>query len=819
MSKIEVQQWTSGPPISQDVKSADDSPLPSQPVQMPQEGDTTPLGVKVTRELAVAFNSYLGGDGEKALAGLASLLASSDDPAVLWQASFLKAQILLMMGKAADAEEELEITSKLEFAHFGSALNALALRGEVKVWLEDYEGALTDFAQIVKTIGTWELPIQFHSFPTNRVALYYLTTAKLRAYTGIAGVYIFKEDYLKALAWSKEAERLFNNAHFVVNHPLYGMNDEVHADNYYGRAMNLTFLASATLAITQDIDASEKLFQQADNFYKTLGYSVGQITTAALKARIFNRLGMYDLCYDAGQYAIKLAIEKGMPDYVWRVGILTGKTLLSKGLTDEAEHAFRQAQNGVDAISGTLSTDKAKTRFGVGKSDIIYHLARIDIQKKNWELLFSDLERARARAFVDLLSNQALDKNREAALILEIKELEARILKQRLINMAPGANDPLGVEKEKTFLKIRAEKVAILGKKDPEMADMISIKHTGLSDIQRSLKPGETIAYAIPGKANDNVQFLMVSANSAGIKKLEVTYQNIGQLVGNFATVFELGENNRGIKLKSKKNYSTKGITEDSVIRDIQEAFGISDWQASKKLYLVPSGDLYFVPWGVLDTPFPVVVLPTGSWINRKPQNFKSRSDIVIVGDPSFGGELPQLPGAKKEAIAVGMIYNQAPLIGNRATKHELRSQVGQGVGIIHLATHGLFNSAKPLNSAIFLSSGSKADPLTASEIYEYPLPAKLVILSACETGLGKTIAGDDLLGLTRSFYLGGAISTLSSLWQIEDEGTMEFMKKFHQQSINGDFGTAWVQARDHVKKLGYPASVYAAFILGGATN
>ncbi|MBT7712540.1 MAG: CHAT domain-containing protein [Deltaproteobacteria bacterium] len=818
LKTAEIEEWTANPPLAKEARTATYSPIPQHPITMPKAGDTTPLGVHVTKELEVAFSSYLGGDGEKALAGLATLSDSSDDPAVLWQASFLKAQILLMMGKAAEAEEELEITSRLEIDRFGSDLNALALKGEVKIWLEDYDSALKDFAQIVKTIGTWELPIKFASFPTNRVSLYYLTTAKLRAYTGIAGVYIFKEDYLKALTWSREAERLYNNSHFVVNHPLYGMNDEVHADNYYGRAMNLTFLASATLAISQDINASEKLFQQADGFYTALGYSVGQITVAALKARIFNRLGLHDLCYDAGQHAIRLAIDRGMPDYVWRVGILTGITLLAKGLTDQAEHAFRQAQNGVEAISGNLSTDKAKIRFGVGKADIVYHLARIDIQKKDWPLLFSDLERARARAFVELLSNQALDKKREAGLISEIKTLEAQILKQRLVNMAPGAHDPADIEKEKSLLKTREGKILLLKEKDPELAELISIRQARLSTVQSALKPGETMAYAVPGKANDAVQFLMITSDSASVKKLQVTNKNISQLVENFAIAFELGELNRGIQLKSKKSYSAESVTHESVVRDIKEAFAISQWQVQEKLYLVPSGDLYFIPWGVLETPFPIVTLPTGNWINRKPQPLKRKNDIVVIGDPDFGGELPQLPGAKKEAITVGKIYAHEPLIGNQAQEKNLRTRVGQGVGIIHLATHGIFDSKNPLQSAIFLTANGKADPLTASEIYETPLPAKLVILSACETGLGKTIAGDDLLGLTRSFYLGGAVSTLSSLWQIEDEGTMEFMKKFHQQAVNGDYGTAWVQARDYVKQLGYPASVYGAFVLGGAS-
>lgn len=197
---FEIKQFLEEPPKTSFNKKAKYSPIPQKPLEMPKAGDTTPLGIKFTKELELAFNSYLGGDGEKALSELDRLSKADSNSSVLWQASFLKAQILLMMGRAAAAEEELEKTSKLEKMVFNSDLNTLALKGEIKIWMEDYDGGMEDFAKIVESIGDWELPIQYRTFPTNRQSLYYLTTAKLRAYTGITGVYIFKEEYLKALA-------------------------------------------------------------------------------------------------------------------------------------------------------------------------------------------------------------------------------------------------------------------------------------------------------------------------------------------------------------------------------------------------------------------------------------------------------------------------------------------------------------------------------------------------------------------------------------------------------------------------------------------
>jgi CHAT domain-containing protein len=90
------------------------------------------------------------------------------------------------------------------------------------------------------------------------------------------------------------------------------------------------------------------------------------------------------------------------------------------------------------------------------------------------------------------------------------------------------------------------------------------------------------------------------------------------------------------------------------------------------------------------------------------------------------------------------------------------------------------------------------------------------VILSACETGIGKVEAGDDYLGLPRSFFLGGTSAVLSSLWPVDDEGTREFMEHFHAEMKRGSLAQAWLVARNRLKQAGRPPWVYGAFMLSG---
>ena len=90
-------------------------------------------------------------------------------------------------------------------------------------------------------------------------------------------------------------------------------------------------------------------------------------------------------------------------------------------------------------------------------------------------------------------------------------------------------------------------------------------------------------------------------------------------------------------------------------------------------------------------------------------------------------------------------------------------------------------------------------------------------MLSACETGAGRVVAGDDILGLPRSFYLGGATTVINSLWPVTDEGTLASMTAFHEGLKNGDVGSSWLAARDQLRRAGFPPLVYGAFVVGGS--
>ena len=130
--------------------------------------------------------------------------------------------------------------------------------------------------------------------------------------------------------------------------------------------------------------------------------------------------------------------------------------------------------------------------------------------------------------------------------------------------------------------------------------------------------------------------------------------------------------------------------------------------------------------------------------------------------------------------------------LGADATEERARS-VGRDVPFIHYACHAVINGRFPLDSALVLSipehprEGQDNGLLQAWEIFErMRIDADLVTLSSCDSGLGKEMGGEGLIGLTRAFQYAGARSVLASLWKVDDKATSELMKRFYTHLKTG---------------------------------
>jgi CHAT domain-containing protein len=153
-------------------------------------------------------------------------------------------------------------------------------------------------------------------------------------------------------------------------------------------------------------------------------------------------------------------------------------------------------------------------------------------------------------------------------------------------------------------------------------------------------------------------------------------------------------------------------------------------------------------------------------------------------------GLIPRLPFSRQEAEA---ILSLAPARSRMAALNfqaNRRAATGAALSnyrIVHFATHGLLNAEHPELSGLVLSlvdeQGRAQDGfLRLHEIYNLSLPsAELVVLSACQTGLGKEVRGEGLVGLVRGFMYAGAPRVAASLWKVDDWATAEMMKHFYR--------------------------------------
>jgi CHAT domain-containing protein/predicted negative regulator of RcsB-dependent stress response len=173
--------------------------------------------------------------------------------------------------------------------------------------------------------------------------------------------------------------------------------------------------------------------------------------------------------------------------------------------------------------------------------------------------------------------------------------------------------------------------------------------------------------------------------------------------------------------------------------------------------------------------------------VSPKQELMRSAVEAGIAGEDL---RLQRLPSAGREAREIARLIpgSELMLALDFDASHSTATdpKLGQ-YRIIHFATHGLLNSLHPELSGIVLSLvDERGQPqngfLRLNEIYGMKLPVDMVVLSACQTALGKEIKGEGLVGLTRGFMYAGAARVVASLWKVDDSASAELMKRFYEE-------------------------------------
>ena len=486
----------------------------------------------------------------------------------------------------------------------------------------------------------------------------------------------------------------------------------------------------------------------------------------------------------------------------WIVLLDRARIALSEGQKTTAEDMLKKAIAVIEKHRSTINTEAGRIGFVGDKQAVYSELIALLLVDGCYTEAFAYVERAKARALVDLLASQnnLSERGGQTSTLAQLDQAENKQ------NIVAGADDKEGVSKTRS--------VVLALKKDlrenaPELASLVTVATPATAEIQDKLSANETLLeYYSSG--NDWYVFIVtrqtIIAQKLAAPDLESNITSLRQnITSRNATTF-----NRQSQILYRQLLA-------SALPAVK----------TKKLIIVPHGALHYLPFAALSDGreylidrFSIRMLPSASVLNFLQTRVKKvgAGAALIFGNPKLGDPKYDLNFAQDEALAIGKIIPKSNvLLRSEASETNLK-KYGGNYPIIHLAVHGIFDLDKPLDSALLLAGDKDNDGmLKAGDLYNLSLNADLVTLSACETALGKVATGDDVVGFTRGFLYAGARSLISSLWQVDDQATRDLMVSFYSNLTKMSKDEALREAQIKVKKQ-YPQPFYwAAFLLTGS--
>lgn len=417
----------------------------------------------------------------------------------------------------------------------------------------------------------------------------------------------------------------------------------------------------------------------------------------------------------------------------------------------------------------------------------------------------------------------------EKSLKLQLAYAETRLLKAA----AASNPDSLKVRHLRNqlfeFSKRHSDMIDAFEAEFPEYHQLrYQTRVASIAEIQEYLDPHTALIEYYVG--SDEIFVFLIRKNGVFTDRIEAA-ADLGQLVTRFR---------RSIKKIEKNTYLETGpkLHELLLGRVVGNLSGVS------RLTIVPHAVLNYVPFEALTPSGGASEIADFSKLKYPVRDFdisyhysatlllglsnrgrKSRPDGIAGFAPVFGDSSDQgtlignqlalldtasdvyrsvtvdgvhfsaLPYSEKEVASVVSLFEKKGLPGSafiheEANETNFRDQV-RDFKFIHIATHGLLNEEEPKLSGIIFSpttDGSKQNDgvLFENELYGLNLEADLVVLSSCESGIGKIVRGEGPMALTRGFLFSGADNVVISLWKVLDKNTSRFMVSFYKNILDG---------------------------------
>ena len=476
------------------------------------------------------------------------------------------------------------------------------------------------------------------------------------------------------------------------------------------------------------------------------------------------------------------------PSFVQEVQRRLGLVYRQMGKLPEAEALLRQAVASIEDVRSQLQSEEHREAFVEDKMGAYGNLIGVLFDQRKFAEAFDMSERARARAFLDLLGNRvSLSKGRSAPLIAEEKALQERIVQlkarqelQEGDEEAPQDAPRSGQRALQPELELAREAysafLARVRTQSREQASLMTVEPLSLPEVQKLLGPETALVEYFVGGGRTLVW--VVSRNALRAFRLRIEEAELTKQVSEFRDL--IASRGRLEELRDTAHNLYKML--------LAPVFPAG---LPRELIVVPHRVLHYLPFHAL-MPAPgrhliqdslVSYLSSASLLQfTREKQTAATPAALAVGNPDLQDPRLNLRYAEREAKEVGRQFpGAAVLLRREATKPLTRAQMGPQ-SLIHLATHADLDEEDPLGSALLLTPNSGDDGrLEVQEVFGLDLEANLVILSACDTSLGRLTQGDEVIGLTRAFIYAGTPSVISTLWRVNDRASYELMLEFYR--------------------------------------
>jgi len=498
----------------------------------------------------------------------------------------------------------------------------------------------------------------------------------------------------------------------------------------------------------------------------------------------------------------------------------------ARGDVGSAYRALKQAHAGFENLRSHLQADDLKIAFLKDKLAIYEGLVCLSLggERRFAEAAFAYIEQAKSRSLADLIAFRAhalpapvSTRSEWADRVRRLREdLTACHRQIEIEETSPRARPrPAADRLRRRASRLEAELLRTLADRragDEEFRSVQSGGATSLSVIRAALPPGAALLEYY--EARGQLYACVVSRDRLEIRPLGP--------VSPVRTAFRLLQFQLS-KFRLGPEYVRRFTeplhrTAEAHLQELYRALigPIRGALTMSRLTIVPHGFLHYVPFHALfdgrtylGDQLLISYAPSASVhylcsTRRSPAGNRS----LVLGVPDAAA--PHIT-TEVEAVAATLPHAQVYL-GEEATEERLRT-VGAESRFIHIATHGLFRRDNPMFSSIRLGTSE----LRLFDLYRLQLPAELVTLSGCGTGLSVVMGGDDLIGLVRGLLYAGAQAALVTLWDVHDQSTAMFMRSFYEHlQAHPDKARATQSAMQEVRRAFPHPYHWAPFVLIG---